>query len=317
MSEEKESFIKRYFIALIGSLGLIAIAVTTYIVLPFTCLVWYTSQCHVISEQFGQVGDLFGGIANPIITFLALIALLYSIKIQKEELKKTSEALKQQNDYIAKQNFENTFFQMLNEWNTSINNASLTRDNQNHAFRSHDNPKNTDPIKDSTTKKGRKIFEILLENDLKINKKYNEPEYDDIFKSFWIKNRSFLSPHMLFLLEILRFVDSRDIEEAQKKNYTAIVSAQITTHERIFIFYFCLCKTHGQTLKSLIEKYAFFEYLDTDILLNNVYRLNFRREDTGVAKELIQTYFLEYSKKAFGDNKGAIDIYNYTPKEAS
>lgn len=42
-------------------------------------------------ERFGQVGDFFGGMLNPALAFASLIALLYTIRIQSEELKLTRE----------------------------------------------------------------------------------------------------------------------------------------------------------------------------------------------------------------------------------
>jgi hypothetical protein len=42
-------------------------------------------------EHFGQVGDFFGGMLNPALAFASLIALLYTIRIQSEELRLTRE----------------------------------------------------------------------------------------------------------------------------------------------------------------------------------------------------------------------------------
>lgn len=49
---------------------------------------------YVISEKiehWGQMGDFFGGMLNPILAFASFIALLYTIRIQSEELKLTRE----------------------------------------------------------------------------------------------------------------------------------------------------------------------------------------------------------------------------------
>lgn len=40
-----------------------------------------------VFEKLGPVGDYFGGTINPILTFLSIILLVYSIKIQREEMK--------------------------------------------------------------------------------------------------------------------------------------------------------------------------------------------------------------------------------------
>jgi hypothetical protein len=42
-------------------------------------------------QYFGQVGDFFGGMLNPVLAFASFIALLYTIRIQSEELRLTRE----------------------------------------------------------------------------------------------------------------------------------------------------------------------------------------------------------------------------------
>lgn len=45
------------------------------------------------TEKFGQFGDFVGGTLNPILAFLSFMALLYTIKIQTDELKLSREEL--------------------------------------------------------------------------------------------------------------------------------------------------------------------------------------------------------------------------------
>ncbi len=45
------------------------------------------------AERLAHFGDYFGGLLNPLIAFLAFGALLYTIHIQREELKATREEL--------------------------------------------------------------------------------------------------------------------------------------------------------------------------------------------------------------------------------
>ena len=44
-------------------------------------------------EHFGQFGDFIGATLNPILAFLSFMALLYTIKIQMDELKLSREEL--------------------------------------------------------------------------------------------------------------------------------------------------------------------------------------------------------------------------------
>lgn len=44
-------------------------------------------------DKWGQAGDFFGGMLNPILAFASFISLLYTIRLQSEELKLTREEL--------------------------------------------------------------------------------------------------------------------------------------------------------------------------------------------------------------------------------
>lgn len=71
----------------------------------------------------GPLGDFFGGILNPLLSFCTFMALLMTIILQQKELSLTrkelnetqkatrdsAEALKEQSNSIKIQNFENTF----------------------------------------------------------------------------------------------------------------------------------------------------------------------------------------------------------------
>ena len=86
------------------------------------------------SATWGTFGDYLGGTLNPIISFLALIGLLYTIHQQAQEMKATREELKQaaeqqrqqveqqsrQSEIFNLQQFESTFFSLLEQHNKAI-----------------------------------------------------------------------------------------------------------------------------------------------------------------------------------------------------
>lgn len=86
------------------------------------------------SATWGTFGDYLGGTLNPIISFLALIGLLYTIHQQAQEMQATREELKQaaeqqrqqveqqsrQSEIFNLQQFESTFFSLLEQHNKVI-----------------------------------------------------------------------------------------------------------------------------------------------------------------------------------------------------
>ena len=84
--------------------------------------------------SLGAVGDFFGGILNPSLSFFALLALLYTIYIQSKELaltreelemtrseiEKSAKAQSKQSDILEIQQFEQTFFSLLEQHNKAL-----------------------------------------------------------------------------------------------------------------------------------------------------------------------------------------------------
>lgn len=71
-------------------------------------------------QYWGQLGDFFGGVLNPVLSFVAILAVLYTIRLQSKELGEAREETKIANKTLAKQtqvferqNFDSVFFRML------------------------------------------------------------------------------------------------------------------------------------------------------------------------------------------------------------
>lgn len=85
-------------------------------------------------DTWGTFGDYVGGTLNPILSFLSLIALLWTISIQSNELELTRKELErsalaqeeskknfdEQLKTLARQQFESTFFSLLDQHNKTL-----------------------------------------------------------------------------------------------------------------------------------------------------------------------------------------------------
>lgn len=72
------------------------------------------------AQYWGQLGDFVGGMLNPFLSFVALMAVLYSIRMQRAELRLARQDARdnyeiqiQQRQNIERQNFEAVFFRLL------------------------------------------------------------------------------------------------------------------------------------------------------------------------------------------------------------
>lgn len=84
--------------------------------------------------SWGALGDFFGGLLNPILTFLSLVLLAVTLRLNqielslsrqelvetRKEVANSSKALSEQAESLELQNFESTFFRMLELYNNRV-----------------------------------------------------------------------------------------------------------------------------------------------------------------------------------------------------
>ncbi|MFD1245868.1 hypothetical protein [Paralysiella testudinis] len=95
-------------------------------------------------EHWSMFGDYMGGVINPIFGFASLIALLVTIRLQAQELAATREELKrsakaqensekalvEQSEIFSQQQFETTFFALLDQINKFSTDLSMVFERQ-------------------------------------------------------------------------------------------------------------------------------------------------------------------------------------------
>lgn len=234
-------------------------------------------------SDWGTFGDFIGGTLNPIFALFSLFAIIYTIKIQtqelefsREELEETrkelkesriaqqeqSESLKLQNKATNLQMFENTFFQLINLFIENIKNIGSKDINGKVVLSNISIDLKKESLKDSIQ------FKINYEN----------------------KTGVYFSQ----IYQIIKFVDESNILDKQR--YINIFKAQFTKKELELLFYGCLRDIVRKKFKLLVEEYSFFEYLS----LNSD----------------VEVELLKYDIKAFGENEEILKNYNKLSSKA-
>jgi uncharacterized membrane protein len=248
---------------------------TVFIVIVFIGF-WYWAE--ITPDQIGQVGDLFGGLINPFLTFLTVLLLLvYSVRFQVEELKETrseiiksTQALESQDKNLSIQRFENSFFKLLEHFDNYRANIEFikygTSEYQGKQAVEHyySNFKNcwlkvdktehdlTNPYQDKTI-----VFDASTKSKAGLSKKYLN-FYEDSFGNEF-------GGYFRTLYNILLFVDnSVDIEN--KSFYTKLLRAQLSRYEVLILFYNCLSSFGEEKLFPLVKKYKLLKHMETDFL---------------------------------------------------
>lgn len=234
-----------------------------------------------------------GGTLNPLLAFLSLIALLTTIKIQSQELKETrkeikdsSAALQEQSKSIKIQNFENTFFNMIDVYSSIVSNLSLKEFKIAKSIDGKITVKFLDDFikinKNEETKERECIAQLLniLEAylELKLFISYDKNLYDNFHNNYEDK----IGHYFGFIYQVLRFI--KDEEESNpkfdSKKYAYLFRSLFSKSELTLLAYHCLGSIGGKKFKGLVEYFEFFEHLPI--------------------KKLDKELVLKYDKSVFG-----------------
>ena len=182
------------------------------------------------------------------------LEIMYSqleVKYARLELSGQKAEMIAQNETLKVQKFENTFFQMLNLLNSSINSLDIKEHGE-------------------TTHSGRDCFEYFY-NGLR-NKVYGISDefkrFDDIknatieqtikaYNVFYYYNKSDLSHYFRTLYHIIKFINQSDINN--KKQYISVTRAQLSSYEQVLLFYNCIHYNGEEKFKPLIENIPYLK----------------------------------------------------------
>ncbi len=217
-------------------------------------------------DMFGSVNALFSGLAFAGV-ICAILLQMKELSLQRNELKLTRDELKGQkmqmelqNKTLLKQNFENTFFQLLGLHQQILGAIDLIV-RQGSVISGRDCfSKFYDSLKKTWAKEiaknigeGKTKEEVLNLVYLKFNNKH-QSEFGHYFRS---------------LYHIIKLIDHSDVED--KRLYTNLVRAQLSSYELTLLFYNCLSDLGREKFKPLVEKYALLKNMPKDLLIDQPY----------------------------------------------
>lgn len=294
---------------------------------PILVYLYFFHQ-HTISnlpENWGTFGDYLGGTLNPILGFISFMALLYTIKLQRdsinlqnEELKATREELarsakaqeaseqilKEQSHILKQQQFETTFFSMLthlNQLSISLlpdfdqlidkidgvygNQSFTSSQSSNNALYSFLKSISFIPISGNVSIHPYKYYTSDVESVFRINSQF--PDFDQL---------------NIFLYEILKFIRSLSPNESQdslkqEKFYSNIVRASINPEllQILAVLIYSKYITSKEDYKEYKELFIRYKFLERIPLKS--------RRNPHVYYKLTLLCIFFYSELAFGNSQ--------------
>lgn len=257
-------------LAVLATVGVVAwtAAVLTY-------MFWFRDQSISNSaEQWGQFGDYLGGVVNPLIGLATVVLLALSISTQREELQETKKELKATGEATAKMALEQSLFSWLQSYSRLLESIVGRGGNTGRrvlqdwhderfsdyavgrfVYASHLNiPETRSAIADSLATYQENPIEARNLESL-LNRAIVS------YSALYSEHRSDLDALFRTLFRLLAWIDESDLSPREKWHYVALVRAQVSWIELVFLTFNCLTD-RGAPFAELANKYSFFDNLD-------------------------------------------------------
>lgn len=233
--------------------------------------IFFHGDISTSQATFGAFGDFVGGLTNPLLSLLALLAILISLSFQmteleltRREVKESTKALKNQSAAMEAQNFQNTFFRLL-EFLAAVHEKIGTKLQRNNPEAGFD-----------------KLYAGILDDHASPEKtpKNIPPKtlsaYEHVIGVFVRNMTPELKRYLKTVNMIANLIENSPGAEGYRDMYFDIFAGQLTRGELLLLFLLAPSSGSGLTdFFKLVGKYEFFKHLGKDqILYPRLYLLN-------------------------------------------
>ena len=238
-------------------------------------LFWFHK--HQISNDpgdWGAFGDYIGGLVNPAVGLATVILVIFSINIQRRELRASLNAMRQANEAAARMSFEQSLFAWLENYHSQIREIEVGK-HKGRKFLIYLYEYHLSPL--STIRFFNRGSQKPPETDSEANQIYmamnpNAEVRDELaeiqfrvtldYTGIYLRYRTDLDAPFRTLYRLLRWIDESSHSDAEKWHYCTLVRSQISWAELVLLYYNGLIR-EGEKLAIYANKYALFDNLLT------------------------------------------------------
>lgn len=239
-------------------LSVLAVALMVIVIVA----VRYISEfsLHVLSDQekWGQFGDYFGGVLNPIFSFFALVAILYTLRTQVEN---NEEGERRHEEQLREQRlFQLVGLMNENALSTKVVMTAYVGSTPNEYSEGHQALHYAlIRLRDALDRRVS-VSAQIYETDMEIF-----VSGEEAFKSWkqqhWISVGLYLSSVFL----VLEFVLKEKSSEEFKKFAMSMLRVQLTESERLLLWYVSMFKVDCVTYLAALQQAGFIDDHDASL----------------------------------------------------
>lgn len=242
------------YIRLFTALSVLILVVLAVILIVEASIFGWPNDANSLGDSFGLANALFSG--------LAFAGVIIAILMQRDELGQQKEELALTRNVFVQQRFESSFFQMLTLHHEIVKAME-------YAAMEIVDERDTHP--EEVQYRGRACFQSVYRN-LKgwYDHKSSEDAQRGLEQAFMATYRgtdTLLGHYFRNLYTMVSFVDESGIHD--KRTYTNIVRAQLSSYELTLLFYNCAVGIGKKKFGPLVEKYGLLKNVPTELLLDS------------------------------------------------
>jgi hypothetical protein len=196
-------------------------------------------------EQWGQTGDYFGGVLNPVLAFASLLVVSFTLWLQ---LRNKADS----DRFESLRAFETLLFELLHIHRDILASTDITIDWGK-------------PTQKES--KGRDCYRFFLKRVCEQHREHFEAadptkqSLQDSYSRFYQTAKFEVGHYFRFLYHVFKFIDqSPALSGAEKVNYAKIVRAQLSSAETGLLLFNCL-SPEGERFLPLVQKYSLLQGL--------------------------------------------------------
>lgn len=226
---------------------------TFLIIVGLGVIIWFLSQLLIVENYFnpnnpinltgiGQIGDFIGGLSGTLFTLVGVVLLFETLALQRTELAESRKV-------FEKQQFENTFFNLLNLY------QEITKSMHVDEFDFYSEKTHTG--KDFFKQQKLKFYSDFVSKD-----KYsqNRKKATSQYMKLYVESKEQTAHYFRTLYRIFSIIYSSDFSKTEKMNYAKIVRAQLSESELFFIYYNAFTD-YGVKFRRLINEFDILKHL--------------------------------------------------------
>ncbi len=215
----------------------------------------YVYASNLGKDYQGLFGDMFGA-SNALFTGLSFVGVIIAILLQRQDINN-----QRQDSKI--QNFETTFFNLLNLHKDTINSLEKGYTKRTQA--------GLHVKSEEYSKKGVQLISAIYAEyiaSLPVDKKFNKVCYARTYKQNW----DVLGHYFRGIQSMIDYIDRFTLENRYdiyyKRLFFDLFKAQLSEYETAMIFYHFLY-LEDEHYKYLAEEYFLFEYINDELITND------------------------------------------------